>query len=326
MDALFDNKNLFVALTYRCNVFCKKCMTRYHVNHGIEMPPEMIDKIVDLLRLHQYEGVISVGSGEPLLYPHFSYFLQSVLAVNDRISLRILSNGKLLDSGLPAQYFDPRCKWGVTMDAFTQEGLLEFQSGLEIERVKRNIAQIVRRHGKDCLYLNYTLHNKNHRELIDFCKFAVDLGVAEVYATELKIYEGYEDRLRTYQLKDTPELRDSLTCSANILEAGGISGDGIQIDRNCWELGCFLRRKASPIIDVDGAVTFCSGREDAVIGNICDLNIEAVWADMFGRLARHPEHWCRFCHGKPLNNGSYTLPKTIDRDGLRRQIEAEKRC
>ena len=63
MSALFDNKNLFVALTYRCNAFCKKCMTRYHVNRDIEMPPEIIDKIADLLRLRRYEGVISVGSG-----------------------------------------------------------------------------------------------------------------------------------------------------------------------------------------------------------------------------------------------------------------------
>lgn len=324
MSALFDNKNLFVALTYRCNAFCKKCMTRYHVNRDIEMPPEIIDKIADLLRLRRYEGVISVGSGEPLLYPHFPHFFQSMLAVNDKISLRILSNGKLLEGGLPAEYFNPRCKWGVTMDAFTQASLQGFQNGVDIERVKRNITEIVHRYGRDCLYLNYTLHSRNHREFVDFCRFAVDLGVREVYATGLKIYEGYGERLRAYRLTDTPELRDSLAHAAKILEEAGVSSGGIQIGKDRWKPGCFLGNRASPIIDVDGTLAFCSGREDAVIGSICDPDIESVWADMSERLARHPEYWCRFCHGKALRGGDYSLPKTIDRDCLRRRTEAEK--
>lgn len=210
------------------------------------------------------------------------------------------------------------------MDAFTQEGLAGLQRGLEIEQVKRNVAEVVRRYGGDCLYLNYTLHSRNHRQLADFCRFAAELGISEVYATGLKVYEGYEDRLRPFRLTDTPELRASLAEAAEVLEAAGIPSGGIRVGEDRWEPGCFSRRRASPLIDVDGSVTFCSGREDVTIGNILDPGIEAVWADMAARLARCPEGWCARCHGKALPGGAYTLPGTIDREALRRQLEAER--
>lgn len=326
MDTLFDNKNLFVALTYRCNAFCKKCMTRYHKNRDGEMSLDLIDRLVEQLQSHQYEGLISVGSGEPLLYPHLPYFLTKILDVNNKISLRILSNGMLFNSNLPAEYFGPRCKWGITLDAFRQDSLSDFQRGVQIEQVKENIAGIVKKWGPDRLYLNYTLHQKNHKELVDYCRFAAELGIKEVYATGLKIYEGYETRLCEYQWNDTPEIRSSIACAADILEKKGISSTGLQIIGSQWNSACFLRKKAAPVIDIDGTVSFCSGREDVIIGNICDYNIGEVWADMCEKLASHPENWCRTCHAKQLDNGSYTLPKVIDRESLLRQLELERDC
>ena len=321
---MFHNKNIFLALTYRCNAFCKKCMTRYHTNRNMELSPQLLDRIVDKLRAHQYEGLISVGSGEPLLYPHFSAFFSSVLSVNDAISLRILSNGKGFHAGLPAEYFTPRCKWGITMDAFTQEGLSGFQSGIEISQVKDNLAQVVQRYGPDGLYLNYTLHSRNYRELADFCRFAAELGIKEVYVTELKVYEGYEDRLRAYRLERTPEVQKALSHAAELLERSGISSSGIPVEEPAWRPACFLRGKASPIIDVDGSVSFCAGREEVLIGNILDPDIETVWADLCQTLTAQPEAWCRFCHAKPLENGCYTLPGIIDRGQLLDQLARER--
>ena len=54
---MFNNKNLFIALTYRCNAFCKKCMTRYHINKDIEMSKSFAEfKIPDDVKV--------VGIGE----------------------------------------------------------------------------------------------------------------------------------------------------------------------------------------------------------------------------------------------------------------------
>lgn len=312
MNGLFENQNIFIALTYSCNAFCEKCMTRYHVNRNVEMPLNLLDEVVGKLYAHQYEGLISVGSGEPLLYPNISYFIDSILSINSKISLRILSNGKLFNNTLPSNYFSPRCKWGITMDGFSQEGLSGLQYGIDIETVKSNVAGIVDKYGPDHLYLNYTLHSHNYQELPEFCEFAVGLGIKDVYITELKVYNGYEDRLSAYQLKRTVEVNNVLNRAIQMMTESGISYNNILTENPQWNPYCFRRRKASPIIDVNGDVSFCSGREDVIIGNITDVNIEEKWNKMFGGLSIHPEKWCEFCHSNPLKNGYYSLPKIID--------------
>ena len=312
MNSLFNNRNIFIALTYSCNAFCEKCMTRYHINRHTEMSRNLLDQVVGKLNSHQYKGLVSVGSGEPLLYPNLSYFIDSILSINNDIALRILSNGKLFNDKLPSNYFTSRCKWGITMDAFTQEGLSGFQHGIDIESVKSNITGIVDKYGPSHLYLNYTLHSQNYRELLDFCKFAVDLGITDIYILELKIYEGYEERLSGFQLKRTAEVNDVLNEAIQFIRENGISCDGMLIDKSHWHPLCFKRSKASPIIDVNGDVSFCSGREDIIIGNITDVDIEEKWCKKYEMLSLQPDGWCDFCHSKPLKSGYYSLPKIIN--------------
>ncbi len=324
MHNLFDNKNIFIALTYRCNANCKKCMTRFHKNRNIEMPVSLIDVITDKLRCHHFSGLVSVGSGEPLLYPNFKYFFDSILSVNDGISLRILSNGMAFGTDLPPEYFSPRCKWGITMDAFTQEGLAGFQDGVQIETVKKNIREIVRQYGSECLYLNYTLHNRNYHEIREFCAFAADLGISEIYATELKVYDGFEQRLQPYRLSHDPEVCQALSQASELLKENGISDAGIKLKASSEKSGCFMENSASPIIDVDGSVAFCSGHEDALVGNIMDAHIERLWENAADRLAQNPEKWCQFCHARPLDSGCYNLPGSISREALLQNLNLER--
>lgn len=309
---LFQNKNVYIALTYKCNAKCQKCMTRNHVNRSYEMSRELIDIICSKLCEANYQGMISIGSGEPILYPHLEYFISNILSINDMIHLRFLTNGQAFTNELPAICFDNRCKWGVTMDGFVQSDLIGLQEGILIETVKQNIISIIEKYGSKCLYLNFTLNNQNYTSLIDYCKFAASLNISEIYVTELKIYEGYHDELNKYRLCRNETVYKTIHKAKTVLSDKGIPSVSFNLDLPHEKSQCFLCNRASPIIDVNGTVAFCSGREDIYVGNIKDMDIEDRWRAFSVQLISKNISWCEHCHDHILPNGMYSLPKTIE--------------
>ena len=78
VDMFFSCKNLFITLTYSCNAFCEKCLTRYHKFKNQSMGLETLNKIIDLIIKNNYKGVINIGSGEALTYEYIDYFIKKL--------------------------------------------------------------------------------------------------------------------------------------------------------------------------------------------------------------------------------------------------------
>lgn len=311
---MFNNKNLFIALTYKCNAFCKKCMTRYHINRKTDISIDILNRIFSLLIYYSYCGWISVGTGEPLLYDNFQYFVKSILKVNSNIKLRLLTNGMLLFCDNPIAIFDDRIKWGVTMDAFKQDSLINVQKGVDIEKVKWNVRDVAKKYGGSQMYLNFTVYEHNIEEILSFCKFAVENGITEIYLTELKVFSGYEKDLQDYRVIHDDYLSGKLDEVKEFLSKNNISTGGINIGRSNNRCKCYLKNTASPIIDVDGSVSFCSGREDIFIGNIMDEEIVEKWKSHIEFINQYEPAWCSKCYDKIRENGIYNLPKTIRKE------------
>lgn len=307
---MFNNKNIFLALTYRCNAYCNKCMTRYHKNRNVEMDEEKLHRLYYLLKKNNYSKFVSVGSGEPLLYPNIKSFISNILDINSEIRLRLLTNGMLLDATTP-EIFNPRCIWGVTMDAFNQESLLGLQKGVDIERVKHNVTSVSKRYGGARMYLNFTVYRTNVDEILPFVKFAVENGIYDIYLTELKVYTGFEKLMGGYSVIHDEHLEETLKEVKKYLEVRGISTRGINLGLPKPKTDCYNRHAASPLIDVDGSVSFCGGREDVYVGNILDSNIEKKWRAFMAKVRITNGKWCEKCHDRIFEDGSYSLPKTI---------------
>lgn len=311
---MFNNKNIFIALTYRCNAFCQKCMTRYHVNKNSEISKRLLNRIFYLLKRNDYHGLISVGTGEPMLYGDLEYFIDNILSINDSVKLRLLTNGMLLTPDTNPLFFNPRCKWGVTMDAFEQESLNGLQKGVDIEKVKYNINAIANKYGGSQLYLNFTVCQANIDQIMPFCKFAVENNITDIFMTELKLFTGYEDELNPYKLIHNSHFNEIICEAKDFLNSKGISTKGINFDKKEYRTQCYKRNIASPIIDVDGKVSFCSGREDIYVGNIMDLNIETKWTTYSDKVNCTNGKWCELCYDRKLLNGTYRLPNTIRKE------------
>lgn len=310
---MFNNSNIFVALTYKCNAYCTKCMTRHHVNKGIEMDEEMVKRLIYLLKVNDYTGLISVGTGEALLYPGIKPFISSVLDVNSKIRLRILTNGMLLDAE-QAELFHHRCLWGVTMDAFNQDSLSMVQKGVDLERVKYNVAEVAKRYGGKSMYLNFTVYRTNVDEILPFVKFAVENGIYDIYLTELKVYKGFEKNLEGYDVIYDEHFKETLEEVKGYLDRKGISTRGVSLEQPVIRTDCYLKRKASPIIDVDGKVSLCSGREDIYVGNLLDHNIASKWQSFAEKVMKTNGKWCDKCHDRVCEDGTYSLPRTIRKE------------
>lgn len=309
---MFNNKNMFVALTYKCNAFCKKCMTRYHINRNAEMDRETFQRLFFLAREHNYRGMFSVGTGEPLLYEKLPVFVEQALSVNSDISLRILTNGMELTCDKPSIIYDKRCKWGVTMDSFYGKNLISVQKGVDVDVVKYNIENFVKEYGAERLYLNFTVYRNNIDDIIPFCYFAIANGIKEIYLTELKVFSGYESTLMSHVPLRNDKYLAIIDLAKNILIKNNISTKGIDVFQKRDRHKCYKNRIASPMIDVTGDVSFCSGKEDCIIGNIHDNNIVEKWREIYA-VAAFNNSWCSSCFDKQLDDGTYRLPKTIRR-------------
>lgn len=308
---MFNSKNIFIALTYRCNAFCNKCMTRYHKNKDVEISHEILNRFFTLLTDNDYSGIVSVGTGEPLLFKDLESFVENILKVNDKVRLRMLTNGMLLSVDNNPLIFNERCKWGVTMDAFSQETLMGLQKGVDIEKVKYNVASVAQKYGGSSLYLNFTVSQKNIDQILPFCEFAVNNGITDVYLTELKLFTGYENELSKYKVIHDEYFKGVISEAKKFLETNGISTKGINFERRCNRSDCYLKNRASPVIDVDGSVSFCSGREDIYVGNVMDVDVEKKWLDFSKKVENTQGKWCELCYDRMLPNGIYRLPKTI---------------
>ena len=298
-------KNIFFTLTYQCNAFCEKCMTRKHVYNNYEISEEIINRFVLALSQNDYRGLISMGSGESLLSPYLVPFVQKLFRVNDDIKLRVLTNGVLLDCDQMDDILQGnRITWGITLDGFSQEELLKLQYGVDVELVKRNVEKWCNKKGPENLYLNYTLNAQNLDGVLPFVEWASELGIKDIYITELKIYKPYYSKLAwaalDYQDEHTLRVVEKLLADKRVVCSLKTNA---KIRSNCW---CIDR--IMPIIDIDGSFSFCSGREDFVVGNILDDDAAQKWL-AFSSEVKQRTGWCKECHDRMDENGLYSFPK-----------------
>ena len=308
-----NNKGLFVALTYKCTAVCKKCITRYHKFVNKEMMYDTMDSLIKFLEEINYSGVINLGSGEPLIYPYIEEFLDRVLAINEKVNIRLLTNGVLFNYEKCKKWIgNERVTFGVTFDGFYQEELEGLQHGVDIEKVKQQIKSISLNEKKLNIYLNYTVHKKNKPSISDFVKFASEVGIQEVYFTNLKKIGGVEAIIDTVILSknDMELLNKELLNLCKEYPKIKIYIPETDVKENwfCWKKG-----KANPIIDIDGTVTFCVGREDGYVGNIVDEDLLTKWEHKYTELEQDVQcakRWCKQCCGRKTQ-GEYKVSQEV---------------
>ncbi len=242
------------------------------------------------------------------MYSDFDYFLKKALCY-PKIRLRVLTNGKLLNIKLPYYYFDKKIKWGITFDGFFNGQISGVQKNIDIDNIKKNIEELCKAYGGDFCYLNYTVYANNLDGIIPFLKFGINCGIQEMYLTKLKIYEGFEEELSELCVQETEETKRIVLEAKELLKSNNIDNRGMDFFEKRKKKMCYLNHNNSFIIDVDGSIAFCSGKEDAIFASIFDDDLERKYNDYIELIKEN--NFCSQCHFNALPNGLFNLPKTI---------------
>ena len=313
-DEFFSSRNIFVVLTYKCNAFCQKCITRYNRFQNQSMTEENCSKLANLFVNHNFSGTINLGSGESFTYPALPKFVGFLLNNLPSVRFRILSNGMLVSSNLPKFFFSPNITLGLTLDGFYNKDLINLQKGVDLDIVKKNIASVCDAGNAQRFYLNYTLNNQNVNSLKEFIDFAAENNIPEIYTTEMKIYDKFKHLDKFRLTKENKELVTVLEQYAKSLNFKKVFFDTVtpaHIRDKCY------RKKGgvSPIIDLDGSVAFCYGQEDKFVGNIFDEKTIIKWALLKESLihnADQAEAWCERCYSKKNHDEYISVPLALN--------------
>lgn len=309
---MFSNSVLFFSYSYDCNAVCEKCLNRYHRLRNFKVSQAVCDRFLELLRLYDYDGTIEFGSGESLIASGFVEFVQKVLLFAPRSNVKILSNGIRFNKELPRSLLEnPRLSWGITFDGFFNDDLIGLQKGVNLEKIKQAFRdfEILPKN----IYLNYTLTSKNVFSLSDFLRFCHEMHIPKFYVTPIKIFAETQSASWAKVDFNDSRVKEALASASELALSLKLTGNvplsDTQKTSRCM---CWTRGRAWPVVDIDGTLSFCMGREDVTIGNILDADIVERWEEQRNKLMKKPSEgvaWCAYCSGKPDNHGVYPTPK-----------------
>lgn len=308
---MLTSRNVFLNLTTRCNLKCAKCWRSQVWGKGKDINKDVLDKFFDIFA--DYKGKIIVGSGENLICRYLDDFI--CWAVKNNIKTSILTTALKFDNFINrAEYFSPNIEWGVTMDGFQDEQLASIQKGMRIERVKDNIRRIKSCYRDASFYINYTHTTANLSDTTSLIHFASEVNIKSVYITQLKLFVGLDDSLTKHLVNDinSDEFKAIMREAKELANTKGIKFYAPLSQKNKL---CFDSQWAnlSPIIDVNGDISFCYGRDDALIGNLMDVGGDSIWRQHLNNLKSDEslqQSWCSQCYAsKTTDMGYFIIPK-----------------
>lgn len=290
---ILDFPEICLTLTTKCNIRCKKC----YMPKDKEMSLDILASSLKLLG--PFTGDIFIGAGENLVSENLVFFLRWINSDHIRASATILTNGLLLHPD-DVLYFGPKIKWGVTLDGFKQEEIEGLQENMDLDLVKSNIMRIKTIHPDQKMYLNYTLNKNNFSSLVDYMQFAIDYGISEVYITKLKIFENTDVNLLSKLTIDT-DRQEVAAIFAKISDMALAHSIKLKLPMNKPYYKC----KIEPMIDVEGNISFCVGRETSFISHVKDANLSKKWEAHFKLImgTNFCNSWCEKCENNNLAFG-----------------------
>lgn len=307
---MINAKTIFLNLTTRCNLKCAKCWRSSSWGKGDDIDSVTLQKFKELF--YNFQGTVIIGSGENLIAKHLDEYIR--WAVENKIKTTILTTGLKFDKFIENNlYFNPVIKWGVTLDGFTQDQVKDIQKGMVISRVKKNLFLIKDRYPNSNFYINVTHTKSNLIDTISFIELAKKLKINEVYFTQLKLFKDLDDS-KTKNLRN--DINDVFFIEQIEKAKAFAKKNNIKIqaplqqkERKCFE----NRTKISftPIIDINGDVSFCYGRNDYIVGNI--ISNPEGWKIHLNTLLTNnsfQKEWCSQCHAhNKTEDGYFHIPK-----------------
>jgi len=182
-----------------CNLRCAHCYLEVLDEDGVpwqigknakgHMPIELFRKIVDNLRdALPSVNAVNFTAVEALFHPQIWEILDTLRDINPKIGLRIDSNGLLLNEKNILKLKERgNIDLGVSLDGCKKESVESFKTGVNFDRVIRNM-KLLKKHKMEVRTI-FVSHKDNIDELLEYVDFCADLGVESIKVNTLMPYE-----------------------------------------------------------------------------------------------------------------------------------------
>jgi MoaA/NifB/PqqE/SkfB family radical SAM enzyme len=204
-----------------CNLRCRMCP--YLDVHKDErraryMAPDTFEALLPLLRL--VRRVHFCGAGEPTFNPHLLSFMRRVRQVHRHKELHLTTNGTRLTEPLARALIELRLhKLHVSIDGASAPTMEAIRRNVDFALVESNVRRLValkraQRARHPIVMANHVMGYGNYAELVEFVRFAADVGIDEVQLLEMQpaTYEDFADNLFNNLERDGGRtLREAVT-------------------------------------------------------------------------------------------------------------------
>lgn len=137
------------------------------------------------------------------------------------------------------------------------------------------------------------------------------MNIRDLYITPLKVYKDFNTvKMLPYYIDINQE--NIKTYLLELCEYARVQGIRMVLPKSKEVFNhCFMINKTSPVIDIDGSVSFCSGKEHIKIGYIDEGNIIEKWQTINQKIRANDQEpsWCKDCSNRDIvENGLYSIP------------------
>jgi radical SAM protein with 4Fe4S-binding SPASM domain len=208
-------------MTNACNLNCVMCGRNAKYFRPVYFDINWLKKFEDIAA--ETEEVTLMGWGEPTMHPHFIEFLRW----SERLGLRkyFCTNGMKLGELVPSIFKEKVDVIAVSIDAADNETNKVIRRGADLDKIIGNLRNIVAEKKSvqtPWPYMNFVtvLMKKNLHELPKIVRLAADIGLDEVKAVFLTVFE--DDMSHESLFNSMDEVKAVFEESCNIAADAGI--------------------------------------------------------------------------------------------------------
>lgn len=276
-------------ITERCNSHCAHC---YQTNRNIETTWSEMMEYIDKFRsfMAGKQGRFHITGGEPLLHPNI---WQLLTHLRQDYAVALLTNGTLIDEASANKLADLDLRYvQVSLDG--GEAIHDSIRGAgNYQKVLRGTRYLVNAGVK--VYVSFTAHRHNYRDLKVVAETARDMGVFKVRA-ERMVPIGNGSNLHMLQPDEVKELLELMSTLPISMERS------LQFLYGGTPYRCKAGRSLIAILP-DGTVVPCR-RLPIASGNLRKDSLTSIYnSALFKRLREDVCADCRDCQHLEICNG-----------------------
>lgn len=161
-----------------CNLNCKMCARRFDKNMNnkhINMPLELVDKIVEQCKSFQLPAILIGQDSECLLHPEIKEIVRRIKSINP-VDFFFITNGTLMNKDMSKFLIESGIdRLQISIDAATQGTYKKIRGG-NLEQLERNIY--------DFIDIRNELGVKRPFLRVSFCKQPDNIDEVEIFRTK----------------------------------------------------------------------------------------------------------------------------------------------